>query len=331
MPIIGIWADYLEHRTAQIEDTLARGNAELIRQGKEPYTIRYFHSKEETERGIGDCEVLYGYIPAGILKKAEKLHWLHAASAGVDALLADEVYAHPENILLTHSNGSYGITISEYMVMMILMLMRRQMEYVRLQESRTWFNVGEIRSIYGSRVVIIGTGDIGTNLARRLKAMGASKIIGIRRTLKAADPAFDSIGTKDHLAEAVKDADVVALCIPETQETIGILSREILSQMNPKAFVVNVGRGSAIDQQALTEALREGRLAGAALDVFTPEPLPKDDPLYDLPNAILTPHVSGNMSLSYTSDINVDIFCRNLERYLRGEELHHVVDRKIGY
>ncbi len=331
MPIIGIWADYLGHRAAKIEDTLARGNAYLISQGKEPYTIHYFHSKEETEQGIGECEVLYGYIPAPMIKKAEKLRWLHAASAGVDAYLDDSVYAHPESIILTHSNGSYGITISEYMVMMILMLMRRQMEYVHLQEERVWKNVGEIRSIYGSRVVIVGTGDIGTNLARRLKAMGASKVIGIRRTLKAADPAFDSIGTTDHLAEAVVDADVVALCVPATNETNGLLSHRIISRMSPKTFVVNVGRGSAIDQAALTEALKEGRLAGAALDVFTPEPLPKDDPLYSLPNVILTPHVSGNMSLSYTSDINVDIFCRNMERYFHGEELHHAVDRKIGY
>ena len=95
--------------------------------------------------------------------------------------------------------------------------------------------------------------------------------------------------------------------------------------------IVNYSYTGEIDQEALTEALKEGRLAGAALDVFTPEPLPKDDPLYDLPNVILTPHVAGNMSLSYTSDLNVDIFCRNLERYFNGEELHHVVDRKLGY
>ncbi|MBR3393919.1 MAG: D-2-hydroxyacid dehydrogenase [Firmicutes bacterium] len=331
MPIIGIWADYLAHRAAHIEDTVARGNAQLLRAGKEPYSIRYFHSAEEVEKGIADCEILYGYFPAGLIKKAENLVWLHAASAGVDVLLSDDVYAHPDKVVLTHSNGSYGITISEYMVMMILMLMRRQIEYNHLQIERTWKNVGQIRSIYGSRVVIVGTGDIGTNLARRLKAMGASKVIGLRRTLKAADPAFDTIGTLEHLEEALQGADVLALCVPATSETNGLLSREIIAKMDPKTFVVNVGRGSAIDQEALTEALKEGRLAGAALDVFTPEPLPKDDPLYDLPNVILTPHVAGNMSLSYTSDLNVDIFCRNLERYFNGEELHHVVDRKLGY
>ena len=101
--------------------------------------------------------------------------------------------------------------------------------------------------------------------------------------------------------------------------------------MSPRTFIINVGRGSAIDQEALIEALNEGKIAGAALDVMTPEPLPKDDPLYDAKNVILTPHVSGNMTLSYTSDINVEIFCRNLERYFKGKKLHHIVDRKIGY
>ncbi|MBO6159360.1 MAG: D-2-hydroxyacid dehydrogenase, partial [Firmicutes bacterium] len=320
MPIIGIWADYLAHRTAQIEDAVARGNAYLASQGKEPYEIRYFHSKEETEAGIAACEVLYGYIPAPLLKKAESLRWLHAASAGVDMFLDDELYAHPSEVVLTHSNGSYGITISEYMVMMMLMLMRRQMEYVRLQDERIWQNVGDIRSIYGSRIVIVGVGDIGSNLARRVKAMGASKVIGVRRKLKAADPAFDSITTFEHLEEAVRDVDVVALCVPATKETKGLLSRQVLAAMSPRTFIINVGRGSAIDQEALIEALNEGKIAGAALDVMTPEPLPKDDPLYDAKNVILTPHVSGNMTLSYTSDINVEIFCRNLERYFKGKK-----------
>ena len=208
MPVIGILADYLGHRKAQIEDTLYRGNAQLIKQGKEPYTIRFFNDKAEAEEGIADCEILYGYFPANILSKAEKLRWMHAASAGVDMFLPEGIFAHPENVVLTHSNGSYGITISEHMVMMILMLMRRQMEYVRLQENRIWQNVGDIRSIYGSRIVIVGVGDIGSNLARRVKAMGAAKVIGVRRTLKAADPAFDTITTYEHLQDAVKDRHV---------------------------------------------------------------------------------------------------------------------------
>ena len=211
------------------------------------------------------------------------------------------------------------------------MLMRRQPEYDEVTRAREWKNIGAVRSICGSRITIVGTGDIGTSLARRVKALGAAHVCGVRRTLKPADPAFDEVTTLDKLAEAVADVDVIALCVPGTPETAGLLSKEIIDGLNPKTYVVNVGRGSAIDQPALVAALNEGRIAGAALDVMTPEPLPVDDPLYDAKNVILTPHISGNMSLGLTCDINVDMFCENLERYFKGEPLAHVVDRKLGY
>lgn len=322
MPIIGIYANYLQDtHKRQIEEAIAGSD----------YTIRYFQDARELEEGISSCEVLYGYYPAPLLKQAESLRWLATASAGVDTYLSDAVYAHPDQVTLTNSAGSYGITISEHMIMMILMLMRRQMEYIEVTRARQWKNVGAVRSICGSRITIVGTGDIGTNLARRVKALGAAHVCGVRRTQKAADPAFDQVTTLEHLAEAVQEADVVALCVPATQATQGLLSREIIAQLSPKTFVVNVGRGSAIDQPALVEALNAGRIAGAALDVMTPEPLPADDPLYDAHNVILTPHISGNMSLGLTCDINVAMFCENLKRYLAGQPLMHVVDRSIGY
>ena len=121
------------------------------------------------------------------------------------------------------------------------------------------------------------------------------------------------------------------MALPSTPETVGILSRERISLLPEHAYVVNVGRGSAIDQQALGDALRAGKLAGAALDVMTPEPLPTDDPLWDCPNIIITPHVSGNMSLGLTCDIDVDMFCADLERYAAGKPLHNLVDRIRGY
>lgn len=322
MPIIGIYANYLGSAHIAKIESIIHANG---------YQIRYFQNIEEVEAGIADCEVLYGYYPASILKKAEKLRWFATASAGVDPFLDDAVWAHPKQTVLTNSAGSYGITISEHMLMVILMLMRRQMEYTEVTRAREWKNVGAVRSICGSRITIVGMGDIGTNLARRVKALGAAHVCGVRRTLKMGDPAFDEVKTLDQLAEAVKDADVVALCVPGTKETQGLLSKEIIDGLDSKTFVVNVGRGSAIDQPALVAALNEGRIAGAALDVMTPEPLPVDDPLYDAKNVILTPHISGNMSLGLTCDINVDMFCANLERYFKGEPLLHVVDRSIGY
>lgn len=322
MPIIGIYADFLSEEQKQQIEAIGKPYG---------YAVRYFETLAEVEAGIAECEVIYGYYPASILKKAEALRWFASASAGVDSYLSDSLYAYPEQVTLTNSAGSYGTTIAEHMLMVTLMLMRRQLEYTEITAARRWENVGAVRSIFGSRFVIVGTGDIGTSLARRVKALGAAHVSGVRRTLKEADPAFDEVVTLDKLAEVLPGADVLALCVPATQETKGLLSKEILAQMDAKTLVVNVGRGSAIDQAALVEALNKGRIAGAALDVTTPEPLPKDDPLYTAKNVIITPHISGNMSLQYTCDVNVAMFCRNLERYCKGEALHHTVDRRLGY
>ena len=121
------------------------------------------------------------------------------------------------------------------------------------------------------------------------------------------------------------------MALPATAETAGILSRERIALLPERAYVVNVGRGSAVDQAALGEALRAHRIAGAALDVMTPEPLPPEDPLWDCPNLVLTPHVSGNMSLGLTCDLAVEIFLDNLRRYAAGQPLRNLVDRKKGY
>lgn len=322
MSTIGIYADYLLPHHKQKIEHLAKAYG---------YQIQYFHTLDEVNDGIAACEILYGYYPASVIKYAENLRWFATASAGVDTYLDDAIYAHPERVRLTNSAGSYGTTISEHMLMVILMLMRRMPEYTELTQNRQWRNIGAVRSIWGSRFTIVGMGDIGTNLARRVKALGAAHVCGVRRSLKPGDPAFDQVLTLEQLPEAVLDRDVIVLCVPSTKETQNILSKEIIDSLAPQTLVVNVGRGSAIDQPALVQALNEGRIAGAALDVMTPEPLPVDDPLYSAKNVILTPHVSGNMSLGRTCDLNVDMFCRNLVRYLEGEPLHHLVDRSIGY
>lgn len=323
MAKIGIYATFLSEEQKQKIKKIASAYG---------YSIAYFKDTNEAAAGIADCEILYGYYPASLLPQAEKLRWLATASAGVDSYLEDCVYAHPDQVIVTNSAGSYGVTISEHMIMVILMLMRRMPEYTEVVRQRRWENIGAVRSILGSRFTIVGMGDIGTQLARRLKALGAAHITGVRRSLsKPADPAFQQVVTLDQLPQVIQDIDVLALCVPSTRETKGLLSREIIAQLSPKTLIVNVGRGSAIDQEALIEALNAERLAGAALDVMTPEPLPPDHPLYQAKNVLLTPHISGNMSLGYTCEVNVDMFCRNLVRYLEGEPLHHVVNRTIGY
>ena len=188
-----------------------------------------------------------------------------------------------------------------------------------------------VRSICGASITVLGTGDIGTSFARRAKAMGAKSICGVRRTIKPADPAFDRIVTLSDLDSVLPDTDILVMALPSTGETVGVLSRERIALLPQHAVVVNVGRGTAIDQEALAEALNAERIAGAALDVFVPEPLPQDHYLWTTKNLLITPHVAGNMSLGYTRDKDVDMFCEDLENFGEGRPMAHLVNRKLGY
>ena len=172
--------------------------------------------------------------------------------------------------------------------------------------------------------------DIGVNVAERLLGMGAAKIIGLSRSGRP-DPAFDEVYPISKLEELLPQTQTLIMALPGTAETHHILNRERIALLPRDAYVINVGRGSAVDQEALADALNAGLLAGAALDVFVPEPLPEDHFLWDTKNLILTPHVSGNLTLGYTCDLNVQMFCEDLANYAEGRPLNGLVDRKLGY
>ena len=296
---------------------------------KTGFSTTYFADRDALAAEIGAFEVLFGYSPPSLLAGAERLRWFCAASAGVDHLLEDSLWPSPD-CLLSNSSGAYGPTISEHVLMVLLMLLRRMPEYQADLRERRWSFYSPIRSITGSRIVMLGTGDIGANTARRLKALGAS-VTGVCRSGRSGEAAFDRVVPIGALDSVLPEADALIMALPATGETAGILSRERIALLPERAFVVNVGRGSAVDQTALAEALRAGRIAGASLDVMTPEPLPEDDPLWDCPNLLLTPHVSGNMSLGLTCELAVEMFCADLERYANGEPLKNLVDRSVGY
>ncbi len=293
------------------------------------YEPRFLKEDNVTLEEIADCEILFGMFPPQLLAQCPKLKWLQCSFAGVDKYTKPGTFASPE-VVLTNASGAYGITISEHMICVLLMMMRRMPEYQALIAHRGWKIIGDIRSIYDSTVTIVGMGDIGSNFGRRLKAMGAT-VRGVRRTEQDKPDWCDEVYTIDHLCEAVKGSDVVALCLPGTNNTRHVLDKTVLDAMEQDAYVINVGRGTAIEQEALYEALKSGKLAGAALDVADPEPLPQDHFLWDAPNLLLTPHVSGNMSLAKTCQLVIDIFLRNLKHWEKGEALEHQVDLGQGY
>ncbi len=293
------------------------------------FSVDFLGSEEELAARIGEFEVVFGHPDPALLVRAVHLRWLCSDFAGVEKYLPDGVWPAPD-CLLSNASGAYGPAISEHIVMVLLMLMRRMPEYQAALARREWPYFAPVRSIMGSRIVLLGTGDIGSNAARRLKALGA-RVTGVCRSGRSNESAFDRVEPVGVLEALLPGADVLVLALPATAETEGILSRERLALLPERAYVVNVGRGSAIDQGALVEALRARRLAGAALDVMVPEPLPADHPLWDCPNVILTPHVSGNMSLALTCELDVEMFCRDLERYAAGKPPAHLVDRRRGY
>ena len=293
------------------------------------FMVHYYDTQAALTPHIGDYEVLFGHPVPALLRQASQLKWLCSDYAGVEKYLDDAVWPRPD-CLLSNASGAYGPTISEHILMVLLMLLRRMPEYQADLCQRQWTFHTPIRSIIGSHVVMLGTGDIGSHTARRLKALGAS-VTGVCRSGRSKEPAFDRVVPIQELDSVLPSADALVMALPSTPETEGVLSRERIALLPERAYVVNVGRGSAIDQNALVEALMQRKLAGAALDVMAPEPLPADDPLWDCPNTIITPHVSGNMSLGLTCDIDVDMFCADLARYAAGEPLANLVDRTRGY
>lgn len=293
------------------------------------FMVHYYDTQAALTPHIGDYEVLFGHPVPALLRQASQLKWLCSDYAGVEKYLDDAVWPRPD-CLLSNASGAYGPTISEHILMVLLMLLRRMPEYQADLCQRQWTFHTPIRSIIGSHVVMLGTGDIGSHTARRLKALGAS-VTGVCRSGRSKEPAFDRVVPIQELDSVLPSADALVMALPSTPETEGVLSRERIALLPERAYVVNVGRGSAIDQNALVEALIQRKLAGAALDVMTPEPLPAGDSLWDCPNTIITPHVSGNMSLGLTCDIDVDMFCADLARYAAGEPLANLVDRIRGY
>ena len=217
---------------------------------------------------------------------------------------------------------------------MWLSLLKELPTYRDNQREHRWAPTGHsVGSIAGSRVLCVGMGDIGSNFARRAHALGA-EVVGVRRTVHPDAPCPDyctRVVAQSALDAELPQADLVALSLPGTPETLHLFSAERLALCKPGAILLNVGRGTAVDGEALAAAVHSGRLSGAGLDVTDPEPLPPEHPLWAEPNVIITPHVTGGFSLPKTLDNIVDIFAHNLKRYAAGQPLDNQMDRRTQY
>ena len=281
-----------------------------------------------TQEDVDWAQVILGNVPAAMLHGSPALEWLQTNSAGVEAYIQPGVLAG--DTLLTNATGAYGLAIAEHMLGMLLELFKKLELYRDAQKQGAWESQGSVGSVYGATVLVLGMGDIGGEFAARCKALGA-KVIGVRRSPRPCPEYADEVHLLEDLDSLLPQADVVAITLPGTDATRGLMSRERLAKMKEGAVLLNVGRGFIVDTEALCDALERGHLSGAGVDVTDPEPLPPTHRLWNIPTAVVTPHISGFYHLRETHERIVGIFLENLRHFQAGEPLRNLVDFATGY
>jgi phosphoglycerate dehydrogenase-like enzyme len=256
---------------------------------------------------------------------AGSLEWIHVAAAGVDTLLFDELAA--SDVVVTNARGVFDRPIAEFVLASILAQLKQLHVSRDLQRERVWRH-RETETLATQRALVVGTGAIGREIGRVLRSLGV-QVRGAGRTARTNDPDFDEVVDSARLVDHVGWADHVVVVAPLTDATRGLVDRAVLAAMRPGAHLVNVGRGPIVDEQALLEALESGRLGAASLDVFSTEPLPSDNPLWDHPSVVISPHMSGDFV--GWRDTLARQFVDNAERWLAGLPLVNVVDKRLGF
>jgi phosphoglycerate dehydrogenase-like enzyme len=294
-----------------------------------PNSNYIYKTYEEVDKEtVQKADIIIGNPPAEMLKESQNLKWLQLNSAGADQYIKEGILK--KDVILTNATGAYGLAVSEHMIGVLLQLFKKLHIYRSNQKLHLWKDEGEVKSIYNSRILIIGLGNIGEEFAKRIKAFGAYTI-GIRRT-NTEKPAFiDELYLMDKIDDLLPTVDVVMLAMPYTKETYKMFSKERLKLIKKGAILLNVGRGNVIDTDVLCDLVENKYLLGAGLDVVDPEPLPQDHRIWDIGNIIITPHISGGYHLPETLERIVQISGKNLRNYLNGEKLTNIVDFYTGY
>ena len=289
---------------------------------------------KETEDAIAEAEVVIGEPEEEEILKAENLRWIQLTWAGADKYTKMKTF--PTGVTLTNASGAFGRIISEYVIGNIIALYRGLPNYWKNKQKHLWLQNRSSETIYGKNILILGTGDIGRNIAHRMKAF-ETHVTGIKRTAVPEHSQqmkeFDEVYDLKALDQQLQKADIVIGCLPGTPETKGLLNYKRLYSMKKDTILVNEGRGSLIPTEDLLKVLEEGHLKGAVLDVFETEPLPETSPLWNMENVLITPHIAGPSfgGNAEVQDMIWNICMENLERYLNGKKLKNIVRLKDGY
>lgn len=291
-------------------------------------TLNWYKNEEEAKPHLDETEIIVttGKASKALILAAPKLRWIQSLSAGVDgfpfSLLAER------GIALTNARGIHQIQMSEFALALMLQWARRFPEFYRNQANRLWEKKVWVSELAGCTLGILGAGSIGQAIAAKAKAFDM-RVIGYNRSGQAS-PGFDQIHAgRGGLEHVLRESDYLVVLVPHTAETHHMLAEREFRLMKPGAFFINLARGSVVNEKDLIAALKEGVIAGAALDVFETEPLPADSPLWGMENVIITPHVAG-LSPQYMQRASA-IFYENIRRFRNGEPLMNAIDLAAGY
>jgi phosphoglycerate dehydrogenase-like enzyme len=252
-------------------------------------------------------------ITAEMIAAAPKLRWIGALTTGTDHLRTLKI---PDDVIITSARGISATPVAEYTMMVMLAFVKR-LPFVLANQRKSFWTHTRGNTLEGRTVTIVGAGAISEALAKRARAFGM-RVTGVSAG-RTAVPGFDAIFPRERLAEAAAMADFLVVLVPQTDATHHLIDARVLAAMKPSAYLINVARGGVIDAGALLEALRAGRIAGAALDVFAPEPMPADSPFWSLENVIVSPHTAGDAWEIY-----------DLALPLMGTNLQAIVDNRPG-
>ena len=294
---------------------------------KEKVEIFIDWDEDNFKNSMSNSDILlaWNFSTKNLKKVAPNLKWIHLISAGVEHLLPlDWMF---DDLVLTNSSGVHAKNAGEFGLMSILMLQRHMTKIISNQKNKKFVSLFS-NPIKGKTVVLVGTGALGSSMAKLVAPLGVN-IIGVNKRGQMVEGCSKVI-TIDKIDSVLADADFLYLAVPGTPETKNLINRKRLNMLKPTCGIVNIGRQSAMDYDALCEKLKKKEIAGAILDVFTPEPIEKNSKLWDTPNLIITPHVSSDEYGNYIK-LTLDIFMKNLKLFIENKKLKNQVDKKLGY
>jgi phosphoglycerate dehydrogenase-like enzyme len=301
-----------------------------LRESYQMHEFSFYDNMEATSlEALKQVEILVTYgedLTPDVIKKMPKLKWIQVLSAGLELMPFEDLIER--RILVTNAKGIHRIPMAEYTMSMILQLTRKHYSFYEKQKEGIWDRSLRVDEVYGKTLGILGLGAIGSEIAKRAQAFGM-RVLGLRRS-EGETPAYvDELISFQEKEKLFRESDYVVVLLPLTKQTANFVGNEELQMMKSSAYLINIARGQVVNEEALLQALREEKITGAVLDVFSEEPLPADHPFWQTERLILTPHVSGRSP--YYMQRAIDIFRENLNKYPQDEDMINVIQLQQGY